>query len=163
MNQDQAEDLALAILEKGRYLAKDRFPVPDTKTVQAWSEVAARYELSPRLWSEAVTIFCTEKITQRMVTPLDIIEAARAAKTRWEQSPEGRAAIAKARGEQPTTRSEIEAYYSKTPGQREETPGEYQQRVHPRVARIITDMVERRKNAPPYRAEPGHWFSPKKL
>ena len=163
MNQDQAEDLALAILEKGRYLAKDRFPVPDTKTVQAWSEVVARYELSPRLWSEAVTIFCTEKITQRMVTPLDILEAARVAKTRWEQSPEGRAQLAKARGEQPTTQAAIEAYYDKRSGQRGETPREYQQRAHPELARMIADMVERRKDAPPYRAERGHWFSPKKL
>lgn len=163
MNQDQAEELALDILEKGRYLAKDRFPVPDTKTVQAWSEVVGRYNLPDWLWLEAVTIFCTEKITQRMVTPLDIIEAARAAKTRWEQSPEGRAAIAKARGGQPTTQAEIEAYYSKTPVQREETPGEYQQRVHPELARMIAEMTERRTNSPPYRAEPGHWWSPKKL
>lgn len=163
MNQDQAEDLALAILEKGRYLAKDRFPVPDAKTVQAWSEVVGRYDLAPRLWSEAVTIFCTEKVTGRMVTPLDILEAARVAKSRWEQSPEGRAQLARARGEQPTTQAEIEAYYSKSAGQREETPREYQQRVHPRVARMIAEMVERRKDAPPYRAEPGHWWSPKKL
>lgn len=163
MNQDQAEDLALAILEKGRYLAKDRFPKPDAKTVQAWSEVVGRYDLAPRLWSEAVTIFCTEKVTGRMVTPLDIIEAARTAKTRWEQSPEGRAAIAKARGEQPTTQAEIEAYNDKRSGQRGETPREYQQRAHPELARMIADMVERRKDAPPYRAERGHWFSPKKL
>lgn len=163
MNQDQAEELALDILEKGRYLAKDRFPVPDAQTVQAWAEVVGRYRLPDWLWLEAVTIFCMEKITQRMVTPLDILEAARVAKTRWEQSPEGRAAIAKARGGQPTTQAEIEAYYSKTPGQREETPREYQQRVHPRVARMIAEMVERRTNSPPYRAEPGHWWSPKKL
>ena len=163
MNQDQAEDLALAILEKGRYLAKDRFPVPDAQTVQAWSEVVGRYDLSPRLWSEAVTIFCTEKINQRMVTPLDILKAARVAKSRWEQSPEGRAALARARGESPATQAEIEAYYDKRAGQREETPGEYQQRVHPRVAEMIAAMVERRTNAPPYRAEPGHWWSPKKL
>ena len=163
MNKDQAEELALDILEKGRYLAKDRFPVPDTKTVQAWSEVVGRYNLPDWLWLEAVTIFCTEKITGRMVTPLDIIEAARTAKTRWEQSPEGRAAIAKARGEQPTTQAEIEAYYDKRSGQRGETPREYQQRAHPELARMIADMVERRKDAPPYRAERGHWFSPKKL
>ena len=163
MNQDQAEELALDILEKGRYLAKDRFPKPDTQTAQAWAEVVRRYHLPDWLWLEAVTIFCTEKITQRMVTPLDIIEAARAAKTRWEQSPEGRAAIAKARGGQPTTQAEIEAYYSKTPVQREETPGEYQQRAHPELARMIAEMTERRTNSPPYRAEPGHWWSPKKL
>lgn len=163
MNQDQAEELALDILEKGRYLAKDRFPVPDTKTVQAWSEVVGRYNLPDWLWLEAVTIFCTEKITQRMVTPLDILEAARAAKTRWEQSPEGRAAIAKARGGQPTTQAEIEAYYDKRAGQSGETPREYQQRARPELARMIAEMTERRTNSLPYRAEPGHWFSPKKL
>ena len=163
MNQDQAEELTLDILEKGRYLAKDRFPVPDAKTVQAWAEVVGRYHLPGWLWLEAVTIFCTEKINQRMVTQLDILEAARVAKSRWERSSEGRAAIAKARGDQPTTRAEIEAYYDKRAVQSGETPREYQQRVHPRVARMIAEMVERRTNSPPYKAEPGHCWSPKKL
>ncbi|WP_296107339.1 hypothetical protein [uncultured Corynebacterium sp.] len=163
MNEIDSKRAAMIILTRGKQLAPDRFPTLNAETAQAWADALRRYELSEQLWLEAVTVFCTEKITQRMVTPLDIIEAARAAKTRWEQSPEGRAAIAKARGEQPTTRSEIEAYYDKRAGQSGETPREYQQRVHPRVARIITDMVERRKDAPPYRAEPGHWFSPKKL
>lgn len=163
MNQDQALDIALDILEKGRYLAKDRFPKPDTKTVQAWSEAVSRYQLPEWLWLEAVTIFCTEKVGDRMVTPLDIVESARVAKSRWEQSPEGRAQLAKARGEAPTTQAEIEAYYDKTPGQCEETPREYQKRTHPRLARMIAEMAQRRKDAPPYRAEPGHWFSPKKL
>ena len=144
-------------------MAPDRFPTLETETVQGWADALRRYTLSEQLWLDAATIFCTEKVGDRMVTPLDILEAARVAKTRWEQSPEGRAAIAKARGEAPTTQAEIEAYYSKTPGQREETPREYQQRVHPRVAKMIAEMIERRKDAPPYRAEPGHWWSPKKL
>lgn len=163
MNELDSKRAAMIVLTRGKQLAPDRFPTLNAETAQAWAEALRRYTLPEHLWLEAVTIFCTEKVTGRMVTPLDIIEAARAAKTRWEQSPEGRAAIAKARGEAPTTQAEIEAYYSKDAGQREETPREYQQRVHPRVARMIAEMVERRTNSPPYRAEPGHWWSPKKL
>lgn len=163
MNELDSKRAAMIVLTRGKQLAPDRFPTLNTETAQAWAEALRRYTLPEHLWLEAVTIFCTEKVTGRMVTPLDILEAARVAKSRWEQSPEGRAAIAKARGEQPTTQAEIEAYYSKNTGQPGETPREYQQRVHPRVAQMIAEMVERRKNAPPYKAEPGHWWSPKKL
>lgn len=163
MNEIDSKRAAMIILTRGKQLAPDRFPTLNAETAQAWADALRRYELSEQLWLDAVTVFCTEKVGDRMVTPLDIIEAARAVKTRWEQSPEGRASIAKARGGQPTTQAEIEAYYDKSAGQCEETPREYQQRVHPELARMIAEMTERRTNSPPYRAEPGHWWSPKKL
>lgn len=163
MNELDSKRAAMIVLTRGKQLAPDRFPTLNAETAQAWADALRRYALPEQLWLDATTIFCTEMVTGRMVTPLDILEAARVAKSRWEQSPEGRTELAKARGEQPTTQAEIEAYYSKTPGQRDETPREYQQRVHPRVARMIADILERRKNAPPYKAEPGHWWSPKKL
>lgn len=163
MNELDAKRAAMIVLTRGKQLAPDRFPTLTAETAQAWADALRRYSLSEQLWLDAATTFCTEKVGDRMVTPLDIVEAARVAKSRWEQSPEGRAELAKARGEAPTTQAEIEAYYSKSAGQREETPREYQQRVHPRVAKMIAEMIERRKDAPPYRAEPGHWWSPKKL
>lgn len=163
MNELDSKRAAMIVLTRGKQLAPDRFPTLNAKTAQAWADALRRYTLPEQLWLDATTIFCTEMVTGRMVTPLDILEAARVAKSRWEQSPEGRAELARARGEQPTTQAEIEAYYSKDAGQRDETPREYQQRVHPRVAQMIAEMLERRKNAPPYRAEPGHWWSPKKL
>ena len=163
MNELDSKRAAMIVLTRGKQLAPDRFPTLNAETAQAWADALRRCTLPEHLWLEAVTIFCTEKVTGRMVTPLDILEAARVAKSRWEQSPEGRTELAKARGEQPTTQAEIEAYYSKTPGQRDETPREYQQTVRPRVAQMIAEMLERRKNAPPYKAEPGHWWSPKKL
>ena len=159
MNQDQAENIALDILEKGRYLAKDRFPKPDTKTVQAWGEVVFRYGLPGWLWLEAVTVFCTEMVSSRMVTPLDIVEAARVAKSRWERSSEGRAALAKTRGDV----GEIDPYHRENSGQRGETAREYQQRVHPKVAKMIAEMVERRESTPPDVAQPGQWWCPKDL
>lgn len=163
MNELDAKRAAMIVLTRGKQLAPDRFPTLTAETAQAWADALRRYRLSEQLWLDAVTVFCTEKVGDRMVTPLDIIEAARVAKSPWEQSPEGRAQLAKARGEAPITQAEIEAYYSKTPGQCEETPRKYQQRAHPELARMITEMTERRKDAPPYRAEPGHWWSPKKL
>ena len=87
-------ELAANILKKGKALAPDRFPAipanPDDAklTLDAWAEALGALDFHPALWSEAVTLWATKLVGDRMVTPRDLIGAAFVVRDRWEGDPE---------------------------------------------------------------------------
>lgn len=85
-------ELAKHILRKGKALAPDRFPQPSLEVAQAWAGALTSPEFPPELWSEAVDLWATALVGERMCTPRDLIGAAYTVRDRWEGDPE-RAAI----------------------------------------------------------------------
>lgn len=80
-------ELAAHILAKGKRLAPDRFPQPGPETAEVWSEALAEVDFPPELWSEAVVLWATKLVGERMVTPRDLIGAAYSVRDRWEGDP----------------------------------------------------------------------------
>lgn len=78
--------LAANILHLAKRLAPDRVPQPDPDTTAAWARALDR-NYPPQLWEDAVHIWATQRITDRMLTPRDMIEAATSAVSRWESDP----------------------------------------------------------------------------
>ena len=81
-------ELAANILAKGKRLAPDRFPQPGPETAEVWAEALAEVDFPAALWSEAVTLWATKLVGDRMVTPRDLIGAAYSVRDRWEGDPE---------------------------------------------------------------------------
>ena len=81
-------ELAANILAKGKRLAPDRFPQPGPETAEVWAEALAEVDFPAALWSEAVTLWATKLVGERMVTPRDLIGAAFVVRDRWEGDPE---------------------------------------------------------------------------
>lgn len=84
--------LAMEILRLGKDLAPDRFPIPSPDVKDAWA-MALNRELPPRVWRDAVLVWATELVGDRMCTPKDILHAAQIAVQRWESTPEGKAEL----------------------------------------------------------------------
>lgn len=85
-------ELAKHILRKGKALVPDRFPQPSLEVAQAWAGALSSPEFPPALWSEAVDLWATSLVGERMCTPRDLIGAAYTIRDRWEGDPE-RAAV----------------------------------------------------------------------
>ena len=81
-------ELAKHILRKGKALAPDRFPQPSLEVAQAWAGALSSPEFPPGLWSEAVDLWSTSLVGERMCTPRDLIQAAYVVRDRWESVPE---------------------------------------------------------------------------
>ena len=86
-------ELAANILAKGKRLAPDRFPQPGPETAEVWAEALAEVDFPAALWSEAVTLWATKLVGDRMVTPRDLIGAAYTVRDRWEGDPEKAAVL----------------------------------------------------------------------
>lgn len=82
-------DLAAAILQRGKQLAPDRFPKPDRSTAEAWARALDR-NYPPALWEDAVYLWSTALVGERMCTPRELIEAAKHVVKRWEVDPSKR-------------------------------------------------------------------------
>lgn len=87
------DELAKHILRKGKALAPDRFPQPSLEVAQAWAGALASPEFPPALWSEAVDLWATTLVGDRMCTPRDLIGAAYTVRDRWESVPETAAVL----------------------------------------------------------------------
>jgi len=81
-------ELAKHILRKGKALVPDRFPQPSLEVAQAWAGALASPEFPPALWSEAVDLWATTLVGERMCTPRDLIQAAYVVRDRWEGDPD---------------------------------------------------------------------------
>ena len=81
-------ELAKHILRKGKALVPDRFPQPSLEVAQAWAGALSSPEFPPALWSEAVDLWATTLVGERMCTPRDLIQAAYVVRDRWESVPE---------------------------------------------------------------------------
>ena len=81
-------ELAAHILAKGKRLAPDRFPQPSPETARDWAGALGEVSFPPELWAEAVNLWATKLVGDRMVTPRDLIGAAYSVRDRWESDPE---------------------------------------------------------------------------
>lgn len=79
--------IAAEILNLGKKLAPDRFPKPDPEITQAWATALNR-EYPTRLWAEAVYLWATQRVQDKMCTPRDMLNAAADTVRRWESNPE---------------------------------------------------------------------------
>ena len=83
---------AAEILATGKRLAPDRFPQPSPETAEVWAVALSEVDFPRALWGEAVILWATKLVGDRMVTPRDLIGAAYSVRDRWEGDPE-RAAV----------------------------------------------------------------------
>ena len=79
---------AAEILATGKRLAPDRFPQPSPETAEVWAVALSEVEFPRALWGEAVVLWATKLVGDRMVTPRDLIGAAFVVRDRWEGDPE---------------------------------------------------------------------------
>ena len=86
-------ELAAHILAKGKRLAPDRFPQPGPETAEVWAEALSELDFPPALWSEAVVLWSTKLVGDRMVTPRDLSGAAYSVRDRWEGDPDKAAVL----------------------------------------------------------------------
>ena len=86
-------ELAKHILRKGKALVPDRFPQPSLEVAQAWAGALSSPEFPPALWSEAVDLWATSLVGERMCTPRDLIGAAYTVRDRWEGDPDKAAVL----------------------------------------------------------------------
>lgn len=119
-------ELAAHILAKGKRLAPDRFPQPGPETAEVWAEALSELDFPPALWSEAVVLWSTKLVGDRMVTPRDLIGAAYTVRDRWEGDPERAAVLDELRaaranrnyakaGLEPITVADLPQYAGKPP------------------------------------------------
>lgn len=87
LNQKEKRELAAYVLEYGKRLAPDRFPSPSAEIVSAWGDVLGGITLPPQVWPEAVRLWATELVGDRMVTPREMKRAAKLVVERWEHDP----------------------------------------------------------------------------
>lgn len=90
LTDQQKITITAGILKTGKTLAADRFPKPNPETTTTWAAALdymfAKYPF-PDLWREAILHWATEMVTEDMVTPRDIKEAAEAVMDRWRRDP----------------------------------------------------------------------------
>ncbi|WP_408927076.1 hypothetical protein ACKFR5_03070 [Corynebacterium marquesiae] len=87
MSAPQQRELAAYVLEYGKRLAPDRFPQPSAEVVDAWGDVLGGITLPMQVWPEAVRLWATELVGDRMVTPREMKRAAKLVVERWEHDP----------------------------------------------------------------------------
>lgn len=92
-SHDDAQELAAYVLQYGKRLAPDRFPSPSMEVVNAWASVMAGMRFPREVWPEAVKLWATELVGERMVTPREIKRAAKMVVDRWEHVPERKAML----------------------------------------------------------------------
>lgn len=103
MTTSDALSTARRILSTGKALAPDRFPSSNgesgERTLAAWAELFAEYGVNypPEVWTPAVRAWAARAAGDRMVTPRDILAAAREVIAHWETDPEKAAWLAEQR------------------------------------------------------------------
>lgn len=87
-------EIAAMVLAKGKMLAPDRFPAlprndpaAERLMLAGWVEALGSVSLPPQVWSDAVVLWATKLVGERMVTPKDLIGAAYTIRDRWESDP----------------------------------------------------------------------------
>lgn len=88
LTRQQKIDLASRILTSGKALVPDRFPTPNRDTLEAWADVIGTIHVPPEVWPEAVKVWATEMVGDRMCTPREMVQAARTVLSRWESHPQ---------------------------------------------------------------------------
>lgn len=89
MVDDGKINLAGQLLSRAKRLAPDRVPKPDRATAEAWASALDRLldNFPLVLWQEAVELWATELVGDRMITPKELKSAAFSVRDRWEATP----------------------------------------------------------------------------
>lgn len=87
MTPEEKRALAAAVLQRGKLLAPDRFPKPSPEIADAWGEILGSLNVPVEIWPQAVTLWASESVGERMCTPRDLLQAARDVRDRWERDP----------------------------------------------------------------------------
>lgn len=90
MTPDDQKILGALVLQRGKMLAPDRFPKPDLAVAEAWGRILGSLNVPVEMWPEAVDLWATESVGERMATPRDLLQAVRDVRDRWERDPERR-------------------------------------------------------------------------
>ena len=117
---------AAEILATGKRLAPDRFPQPSPETAEVWAVALSEVDFPRALWGEAVILWSTKLVGDRMVTPRDLIGAAYTIRDRWEGDPDKAAVLDELRvaranrfyaraGLEPITPADLPRYAGKPP------------------------------------------------
>ena len=85
--REEARELAANVLQYGKRLAPDRFPPPSVEAVDAWASILEGMPFPTEVWPEAVKLWATELVGDRMVTPREMKRAAKLVVERWEHDP----------------------------------------------------------------------------
>ena len=93
VNRTEKLELAGAVLKFGKSVAPDRFPRVSEDVVGMWAEVLGSISVPKGVWPEAVKLWATELAGERMCTPRDLKQAAKAVIARWESDPERKAVL----------------------------------------------------------------------
>ena len=88
VNRAEKLELAGAVLKFGKSVAPDRFPRVSEDVVGMWAEVLGSISVPKGVWPEAVKLWATELAGEKMCTPRDLKQAAKAVIARWESDPE---------------------------------------------------------------------------
>ena len=80
------QELTANLLRLGKQLAPDRFPQPSPETTEAWAMALDRI-YPPKLWRDAIILYATQRVGERMCTPRDLLQAAADTVKRWESDP----------------------------------------------------------------------------
>jgi len=86
-------ETAARILRHGKALAPDRFPAlprdagEARAVLDAWVDSLGTVNLPDEVWRDAVTLWATTLVGERMATPRDLIQAAYTVRDRWENDP----------------------------------------------------------------------------
>ena len=92
-------ELASRVLEYGKAIAPDRFPAVSEGVVLAWADVLGGMAVPVEVWPEAVRLWASENVSERMVTPADLRRAAGTVLERWESDPAKRVVLRRLREE----------------------------------------------------------------
>lgn len=79
--------LAGQVLGYGKAVAPDRFPRPSEETLAVWADTLGSIRVPVGVWPEAVRVWATDFVGERMATPRELKEAARVVVSRWESDP----------------------------------------------------------------------------
>lgn len=93
MKPSEKIDLARRVLEYGKAIAPDRFPSVSESVLLAWADVLGNIAVPVEVWPEAVRLWASESVTDRMVTPADLRRATRTVLERWESDPAKRGVL----------------------------------------------------------------------
>ncbi|AIL96392.1 hypothetical protein [Corynebacterium ureicelerivorans] len=94
MTPEEKIELAGNVITYGKALAPDRFPRPTEQVVAVWADVLGSISVPKGVWPEAVRVWAVEIAGERMCTPRELKQAARAVLARWESEPVKRELLA---------------------------------------------------------------------
>lgn len=99
MTVEEKLRLAGNVLTYGKAVAPDRFPAPSKDVLAVWADTLGAMYVPVGVWPEAVRLWASENVSERMVTPADLRRAAGTVLERWESDPAKRVVLRRLREE----------------------------------------------------------------